>query len=141
DDVGGGGEYVEVFEDDRRIEQRGAVVEDQHRHLAKRILLADRIRRILRGSRLDFDLTVKAEHADRDTGLAAERRTKTGTQRHHRQTPSFLAATGIQRRSATATTSIDYACGPLASPARNQPVMTRITAFGPLPFLSGSTSH
>src|SRR5262249_40028133 len=73
---------------------------DEHRHLAERILFADWIGRILIGRRLDVDLAVKAEHADRDTGLAAERRAKTGTQGRHGQCCPFPAATGASATAA-----------------------------------------
>ena len=45
-----------------RIEQRAAVLEQQRRNLAERILLADRVGRIGRiGCRSIFDLAIEAE--------------------------------------------------------------------------------
>jgi hypothetical protein len=60
-----------------------AVVGDQRRNLAERILLPQRVGQIGRIGGLDPYLLVKAEKRDRNPHLAGERRSGGRTQNHH----------------------------------------------------------
>ncbi len=85
DDFAAAGQVIEIFENDRRIEDRAAVIEDENGDFAERILLAHRIGRILGRGRFDFDLAIESKHAHGDAGLAAERGTKTRPNSQHGQ--------------------------------------------------------
>src|SRR3954447_6338701 len=128
---------VEILHDDGGIEQRAAIVKHQHRHLAERILLTDRVGIVLRGGGLDFHLAVETEHADGDPHLAAVRRPEARADGRHGNTP-FLAARSAKLRSDDIAGDRRARRG---APKASQPVITRFTALGPLPFLSGSTSN
>src|SRR5262249_22555508 len=132
-DAAAAGAVIEIFQDHAGIEQHRAVFEQQRRNLAERILLPQRVARTHRVGGRDGDLALEPEHAYGDLDLAYERRGRRVTERQHgrcvidgrRFGPAAARQIGPRAREAR---------------ARGQPVTTRFTAFGPLPFLSGSTS-
>src|SRR4029077_3828101 len=103
----------------------------------------------------DFHVIVEAEQRDRDPNLAAERRSRRRAQNHHDSTfdvidcvcGSALLRQCSAKRNATDQRSAGRPHGisqrvvlPHDAATSPYPVTTRLTAFGPLPFLSGSTS-
>src|SRR5262249_6817575 len=114
--------------------------EHERRNLAERILLAQRVRGIARVRLGDLDAAIEAENDRGHPDLAAERRRRRGSQEHDassllRKKITRHGRSGGQDRSASKQQPrVRRAEG------RRQPVTTRFTAFGPLPFLSGSTS-
>jgi len=65
EDAAAARKVVEIFENDARIEQRRTVIEDEHRHLSKRVLLPNGVGRIHRGRRLHRHLALQLEHVHR----------------------------------------------------------------------------
>src|SRR5215467_8695015 len=120
---------IEILEDHARIEQHRAVLEHERRNLAQWILLPHRVARIHRIRRLEGDVALEAEHARGDAHLTDERRGGRAAQRQHGDTMS-MRVTGSDSQ-ATACAASTPATG-----LADQPVITRLTAFGPLPFLS-----
>ena len=81
----------------------------------------------------------EAEQARGDSDLADERRGRRVQERQHGSVP-------MRWRRSTSTRAGNWPDGQgkdrtaIRGQRRSQPVITRLTAFGPLPFLSGSTS-
>ncbi len=73
DDFSAAGAVIQVFDDHARIVERGAVFQEQHGHLAERILPSQRVGGIVGVRRLNANLAGEAEHACRKLHLAAER--------------------------------------------------------------------
>src|SRR5580700_9132882 len=154
-DLAAAGAVVEIIEDDAGIVIRGAVLVDHDRNLAERILLADAVVDVGGVGGFDFHIVVEAENGNCDPDLAAERRRRRRAQNHHCSTfdvTDFVCGSAflrqcIARRNATDQRSAGRPHGislrvalPHDAAPPPYPVTTRLTAFGPLPFLSGSTS-
>src|SRR5512133_3348451 len=134
DDAAAAGAMIEIVEDHSRIEQHRAVLEHERRNLAQWILLPHRVVRIHRIRGLDGDVAIEAEHARGNAHLTDKRRGGRAAQRQHGDTISMRVTGSDSQATAWA------ASAPTSGGLADQPVMTRLTAFGPLPFLSGSTS-
>jgi hypothetical protein len=65
---------IEIFQDHAGIEQHRAVVEQQRRNLAERILLPQGVARAHSIGGRDCDLALEPKHACGDLDLAHERR-------------------------------------------------------------------
>src|SRR5580700_5210216 len=154
-DLAAAGAVVEIIEDDAGIVIRGTVLGDHDRNLAKRILFADIVIDVAGVGGFDCHVVVEAEERNRDPDLAAERRSRRRAQNHHCNTfdvtdcvcGSAYLRKCIARCNATARRSAERPHGitlrvmlPHDAATSSYPVTTRLTAFGPLPFLSGSTS-
>ena len=81
---------IEILEDDAGVVIRIAVLGEQHRYFAQRILPPHAVVGIGRVGSLDLHVLIEAEHGDRNPYLAAERRRRRGTQNHHRGTITGL---------------------------------------------------
>ncbi len=74
---------IEIFDDHGAIVERGAVLEDQRRDLAERILAAQRIAGIVGVGGGDVDSFAETENRRRDPDLAAEGRCGRRAQDEH----------------------------------------------------------
>jgi len=74
DDLAAAGAMIEIFQDHPRVEQRGTVLQDQHRNLADRVLPPQWLGVVGGVGLFDLDIAVEPQHAGCDRNLAAERR-------------------------------------------------------------------
>jgi hypothetical protein len=82
DDAAATSQMIEIFEDDAAVVKRRAVIEQQNRYLAKRILRAQRILCIVGVGRNDGDTIDKPEIVGRDLYFSPKRRGGGGAQLH-----------------------------------------------------------
>src|SRR3954454_1093347 len=94
DDLVAAGEVIEIFEDDGTVVERFAVLGDQRRDFAERILPPDRVRLARRIGRDNVDPFRKPEMKKRDADLASEWRGRRRAQDRHGRFP-LLSASGV----------------------------------------------
>ena len=81
------GERIEIFDDNAAIIEFAAIIEDQHRNLAKWILRLQRIVWVVGIGENNLDRIVQAKQIGGDLYLPSERRSRRRTQNHHRSLP------------------------------------------------------
>ena len=82
-DAPAAGKFVETFEDHARVVDRRAVVEDQHRNLAERVLRPHAVHGIVGVGILERDAVGQAAEGGADPRLAPEGRSRHAAQDHH----------------------------------------------------------